>query len=471
MFKKTTVFLFILAICGGLLSFYGTANAQPQERCLNYWSVGMSGCDGKPTIKKEVAEPQLIVPEKKEPKQPPREAKKPIDQPFQEAQKQREKQATQEAQEKAEKPMEERIDDFLENYGKPPKEFVAFNLEPTLENALRWAKKYNEMIERSRKLSAAWSQAQAVYKMYEDRGAQPPTPEFLEPMPDVPDYGLPLSPAFADAFAPPPMPQMGQNAGGFGALKRGAENPNITLPPSAQKTDPTTQSKGYLTDEERRQNLERILADAQRRAGEGGGKPAMKELRIGAFQEDAQTAAPIGGQNPGHDLSAAETEQLARALQQLQRQQAQGGGLGAGGLGAGAGAPGLGQNPMAAPGGMPQANQQPPAAGGPIQVSYYFSAECPYCEKFKPHLRRLINTHNDKIDVTCVDMTPSGQNPANTDGLDCQWRPLRPGEMQNFGVDSTPTLIINRGGGRQLERLAGYVEYANLEQLVLGRGR
>ena len=484
MLKKTTAFLWILAIFGGLLSFYGTAHAQPEERCLNYWSVGMSGCDGKTAPKNAAPAPKVVVPEEEEPAPQTREKKEPIEQPFQEAQKQREQQE-QEPQESAEEPMDERIDDFLENYGKPPKEFVAFNLDPTLENALRWAKKYNEMIERSRKLSAAWSQAQAVYKMYEDRGAQPPTPEFLDPMPDVPDYGLPLSPAFADAFAPPPMPQMGQGEAGFGAFKGGAQNPNITLPKSAQKAAPTSQGKGFLSDDERRQNLERILADAQRRAGEGESGNTVKELRIGAFQEEEKTAAPTSAQRGAQDLSAAETEQLARALQQLQQQQAQGGGLGGGGPGAigaggmGAGAPGLGQNPMAAPGGMPGASpgaappagQAPAAAGGPIQVSYYFSAECPYCERFKPHLRRLVNNHSDKLDLTCVDMTPSGQKPANTDGLDCQWRPLEAGEMQTFGVDSTPTLIINRGGGSQLERLAGYVEYANLEQLVLGRGR
>ena len=73
----------------------------------------------------------------------------------------------------------------------------------------------------------------------------------------------------------------------------------------------------------------------------------------------------------------------------------------------------------------------------------------------------------DQLQVTCVDMTPSGQAASNVhDGINCQWRPLLPGEKNAMGVDSTPTLIIDRGEELPLERLSGFVDENKLRNYL-----
>lgn len=115
------------------------------------------------------------------------------------------------------------------------------------------------------------------------------------------------------------------------------------------------------------------------------------------------------------------------------------------------------------------------AAGGvgapedKIKISYYFSAECPFCQKFEPGLRNVIQEQKARLDVTCVDMTPSGQTQANINGkVDCEWRPLLPGEMQAMGVEATPTLIVDRGESKPLERLSGFVDEQRLRTYLFG---
>jgi len=71
---------------------------------------------------------------------------------------------------KYEQDLNVKIDKFLAGYGKPPREFVAFHLDPTMENAIRWVKKFNEDHERTMKIAVAWKQADKLFRDYRDTG-------------------------------------------------------------------------------------------------------------------------------------------------------------------------------------------------------------------------------------------------------------------------------------------------------------
>lgn len=371
------------------------AQAQDKkERCLSYWTVGMSGCGGeakaKPEPQTSPEEAQLIEPEQ-QPEQP------------------------------QQKPLAERIEEFRQNYDKPPTEFIAFNLEPSLENALRWVQKYNDMIQRSRQLSSAWSQAQQVYKVYQQQGLELPPVDYVTEMPPVPDYGLPVNPAFAGAFdegkgQQQPMPWRNLN-----------KNPNITLPGEAA---------GAVGGDVREQNLIAMMQ------------------KMGLPPE-----ALAGLKNPQSEMAA--MAQMANIPTMP-------------GMPNMPGMPGAQQQPFAAQPPVQQdiriggASRQPQTSptDGSIRLSYYFSAQCPYCRQFEPSIARLAK-ENPRVRVTCIDMTPSGQVATNAGDIDCEWRPLMPGEMDAYGVKTTPTLVIDRGGNSPLERLAGLVEYNVLRKVVL----
>lgn len=369
-----------------LAAFLPLAQAQEKkERCLSYWTVGMSGCGGET---------------KKAPEQKPE---------------QEEQAELIEPQQPEQKPLTERIEEFRQNYDKPPTEFIAFNLEPTLENALRWVQKYNDMIQRSRQLSSAWSQAQEVYKVYQSQGIELPPVDYVTEMPPVPDYGLPVNPAFAGAF------DEGKGQQQTMPWRNLNQNPNITLPSGG----------AIASGDVREQNLIAMMQ------------------KMGLPPE-----ALAGLKNPQSEMAA------MAAMAEVP------------------GVPGM-PNIPGMPGFSPQQPQQPPqppsrsigggapaAATDGIRLSYYFSAKCPYCRQFEPHVARLAKEENN-VRVTCIDMTPSGQVATNAGDIDCEWRPLMPGEMDAYGVKTTPTLVIDRGGDTPLERLAGYVEYADLRRVVL----
>ena len=107
--------LLLLMVAGLALPAY--APPREDKACLSYWSVGSSGCNG---AKKDKEQPPQPNPSELLP-QPV------LEQPPQE-------QAEQQQASDGQPPLQERIDEFLENYDKPPEEFVAFNLEPTPEN-------------------------------------------------------------------------------------------------------------------------------------------------------------------------------------------------------------------------------------------------------------------------------------------------------------------------------------------------
>ena len=307
--------------------------------CLSYWKVGMSGCDGSQK-EEEGVDIVATVPETPSNTQP-----------------QPEKKPQQQAQQPT---LDTRIDEFLENHGKPPREFVAFHLEPSLENAVKWIHKYNETISRSRQLAAMWTQAQQLYDNSVKTGQPIPGMEQLQgiELPPVQDLGVPLPANLQALLNPNAQGRPGANPGN--PFAQAPSNPFITIP------------------------------------GQTPGVPSLSGLQDG----------PIGSLTPPSAISGEE----------------------------------------------------------PIRISYYFSAQCPFCKKFEPGLQNLIKQLGPKVQVTCVDMTPAGQDVQNIHGkVDCQWRPLMAGEKDAYKVEATPTLIINRGGGRPMERIAGYVDELTLK--------
>ena len=84
-----------------------------------------------------------------------------------------------------------------------------------------------------------------------------------------------------------------------------------------------------------------------------------------------------------------------------------------------------------------------------------------------PGFKTVLAELGDRARVTCVDMTPSGQKAENITGtLNCDWRPLMPGEKDAYGISATPTLIVDRGQGGALERLSGYVDEEKLRNYL-----
>lgn len=318
--------------------------------CLDYWAKGPSGCNGKQPAPQPEAKPKKDTVKKDDVKDDKTVEEEPEEKP--------EEEMTEE--EKKEAKLEKDITKFYERHGKPPEEFVRFYMDPTPENALAWVKKYNENLQRSRQLAAAWTQAQQIYTDFHEKGMEIPPellPEYAKndpnALPPVQDLGLPLPEGLDDVFG-------------------------------KKKTEQSPAPSG-------------------------------------------DTSSAIGGLNGDRTIVMGEDRRI-----------------------------GGGPDPVAEA-----------AASGVIKVSYYFSAECPYCRKFEPGFKNVIKDMGQKLDVTCVDMTPSGQDASNVHaGITCQWRPLLPGEKNAMGVDATPTLIIDRGPDQPLERVSGYVDETKLRQYL-----
>ena len=353
-FMAATMLLFFASLAFMLVP----ATAYSQERCLDYWTAGPAKCQ-KPKPKAE----------KKPSPQPQTEFIAPEEEPEQE----------QSEEEKKEAKLKQDIEQFYTRHGKPPEEFVRFYMDPSPGNAIAWVKKYNDNLQRSRQLAAAWTQAQQIYDRFEEQGLELP-PELLPEhareeegmLPPVQDLGEELPPGLADAFG-------------------------------------NTQQKPL-------QNQQEMSVGSLNLGGAGFSVPIAEDGRI-------------GGNLPPEALTS--------------------------GRPAGAsGATGLSEGP----------------GDDKIEISYYFSAECPYCKKFEPGFRNVLQDMGDRVDVTCVDMTPSDQTQANINGkIDCEWRPLLEGEMKAMGVEATPTLIVDFGDDQPMERLSGFVDETRLRGYLLGK--
>lgn len=336
-----------------------TPAAHSQERCLDYWSAGPAKCQ-KPKPKAE---------------KKPRESPKPQAE-FIAPEQEPEEEMTEE--EKKEAKLKKDIDQFYTRHGKPPEEFVRFYMDPSPANAIAWVKKYNDNLQRSRQLAAAWTQAQQIYDKFEEQGMELP-PELLPEharenesmLPPVQDLGVELPPGLNDAFGAPGQPPM--------------------------------------------QNQQEMSVGSMNLGGAGFSVPVGSDGRIGG---NLPPEALTNGRGASGPVSAGAVNSID---------------------------------------------------DDSVEISYYFSADCPFCEKFEPGLRNVLQEMDNKADVTCVDMTPKNQTPSNIHGkIDCEWRPPLEGEMKAMGVEATPTLIVDRGEDKPLERLSGFVDENRLRRYLLG---
>lgn len=134
---RTTILL--TPLCLALTaSVYAYDVMEKYTPCLDYYTVGESRCQPKAsTVVTPVqqAAPQALFQPPAQPQSPP--------QP---------------------QTAEQKVDQYLENYGKPPREFVEFYLNPTPENARKWVVTYNNMLKKGKDISDIWSRADALYQ-------------------------------------------------------------------------------------------------------------------------------------------------------------------------------------------------------------------------------------------------------------------------------------------------------------------
>lgn len=288
--------------------------------CLDYWAVGNSKGCSKPETK---TKPPKVAQQPPSPTAPPPQSANTLD---------------------------AKIDKFLADHGKPPREFVAFYLDPTPEHAVQWVAKYNELLQRGQDIAVAWTQAETLYNNAVQQGVSASTLN-PNPFPVVPDFGIPV--------------------------------PGFNTPAFTQMISATV--------------------------------PVVKaDLSGNAFVQ--QTTGVL----PPPDLAA-------------------------------------GDGLM-----KPEFPSSEAYTGKPLDVSYYFSAVCPYCKKFEPGFADVVRQMGNKIALTCVDVTPETgghtRNPGNVNNLPCVWRAGTSEELIKLGVKQTPSLVINKGADKPLELIAGFVE-------------
>lgn len=292
---------FTIAIGLGALSCVVYAQQKPTVNCVNYYEKGTSSCRNlassvlaspfsptvqltpQPALNTPQASPKLLTP----------------------------------------------TDKFLANYGKPPEEFVDFYLNPTPENARRWATTYQQLQQKSRDIAVAWASAE---QSLVNVSAQ-----------------LPAKP-----FAPSTSPLDDKNTNQNIQI---SNNPSLTISPiTPVNTQPI-------------------------------------------FPRTISTAA-----SENH-----------------------------------------------------------------ISLTYYFSANCPFCARQEPELKNIIEKSKNKLTFTCVDLTPLSAtykpDPANVHSLPCTWRTATDTEITQEGIRQTPTFKIERAG-QPTETLAGYQNPTVLEGLL-----
>lgn len=299
------------------------------QTCISYTSEGLSGCmDKNPYVAEPVAPSSTVI------------APAPI---------QKDVARTPDVMQSVQAPqntMDAKVEEFYKTYDKPPREFVEWTLDPSVENAVRWARKYDEMIERNRKMAEAWTAAQKIYRQTKNSGGD--LPELSQPLPPIPEY------------------------------------PGVVPPKNSRPQAVTAKENPYTRTSD-------AISFERQRVSDGGSLTP-----IGSFEDD--------------DV----------------------------------------------------------AASGPIQVSYYFSNVCPFCKKFEPELRvAMARFSAAEVELTCVDASPKERTESNVaEGIDCNWRALLPGELEAFGVRSTPTLLISTSPKEPLVKREGVLVATEIEMLL-----
>ncbi len=357
---KTTIFaLFATYAVLGNIPVLAAATAA-QERyapCLSYYTVGDSdGCqpEQEEAPVSAAPSPTAVAPEPEEPA------------------------------ETGPRPLKERIDEYLADHGKPPREYVSFYLEPTIENAIKWVHTYNEILERNKRITYAWGQAEQIYDTAKAAGA------------DTSQLDNPEDGAVVD----------------FGVAVEGYTRPE-GLPQPGEENNLGPQPLG----------------------------PTQNTVIGGITVPQPPSRAPglgnLADLNPNIPLPAGTNGDIlpppAAAFAAAARQPA------------------------------PRKKVESIGGAAPTEITYYFSADCPFCQKFEPGFNDLIADMGSSVDVTCVDMTPTGARQSNINGkVNCAWRPPGLGEISRLGITKTPSVTIQRPGGGALERVVGYVEPSRL---------
>lgn len=355
-------------------------------KCISYWNSGALDCEEKE--EKQELPPQVIIQQPVTPTVvvPKPEPKKELSE-----------------KEKLEIQVEQEVDEFLDNHGKPPREFARFMINPTLENALIWAQKYDDMLKRTKETTEAWMKAQYILKEKEAGNLNVEIPELPNQRRAVPDYGVEWS--SEDKKFHQASEQFVEQSVLGGITAAPSDDGRISGFREQPQPQPTQQAFSANTISNPEQNMAEMFA-------------VLEQLQK---QEDAKNNVGkmlVSGAKPKPVASGNVKELLPNSAM---------------------------------------------VEDGKIHVNYYFSADCPYCKKFEPGLQNIIEDLGDKIQVTCVDMTPGKKVDINIYGkVDCDWRPLMPDEMSTFSIKSTPTILVNFPGKRAVERLEGSVSEENL---------
>lgn len=387
MFIRYVLFIFALLIL--------QVSAQA-ETCLDYWRVGPNGDCRKPTYERQPTE----KPKTEEPKK----VEEPKSQP--------------QVQEQPQENLDTRIDDYLENYEKPPREYAAFHLEPTLENAIKWVKKYRETIDRSRKLAEAWSQAEYLYDHMQAQGVDVNNLVELEnELPDVQGF----------------IKDIQEEDGPGLTYRQDLESGKIRTP---EKKDPNdsfrigaskSSSNQEMTDA--RYQGEKLNAEIIQYLTEAGVDPNQLDFIRSKIQGAEQDTGRLGG------FSGSATADGSMRV-----------------------------------GGGAQPTSRKDRIGGAkpeVQIEYFYSARCPFCRKFEPIFQRILSEQRDHftVNMTCSDITPSLQGGKETaDSLGCTWRGVTDdAEIDQKRIEQTPTLLITWPNG-QNQRVEGLIDYQSLSQ-------
>lgn len=384
------------------------------EVCLDYWKIGPNGSCKKPTYDKQPeAKPKDEMPQYRP---EPRQERKPS------------------APQPQGLSLDKKIDEYIEDYEKPPREYVAFHLEPTLENAMRWVKKYRETLSRGSQLAEAWTQAEYLYDRMEAQGVDVDSVvELDKELPQVKGF-------FKD------LKQQDKQGLRF---KRDVEQGLVDVP----------------------------SADSAQDANRIGGRSSQSNSSQGASgpKGKAQYDSQVMNQQMMQFLQEAgvEGEQLDFISRRMKGQSAQeASGIGSvsnsGRIGGQYASP---ENNSARIGGASAYGKKSKDGriGGSkeqVTIEYFYSARCPFCRKFEPIFKRVLDEQRADFDVSvaCVDITPSiPEGKKAKDLLGCSWRGVTDEEFDAKRIEQTPTLLITWGDGKD-QRIEGLVDYGQLSK-------
>jgi hypothetical protein len=169
-----------------LQGFAGVSYAEDKE-CIDFYAVGESKCEPAPKSAQPVSgSPQLVTPP-------------------------------------SAKTEDQKVDEYLENYGKPPREFVEFYMNPTPDNAKKWVEAYQGVLQKSQNLSQMWEDAERLY------GQQGAAPALKRPTAIAPVVApQPTNTNSSAAALPSAQASQQGNFGGLNGVSTGLQTGGVT---------------------------------------------------------------------------------------------------------------------------------------------------------------------------------------------------------------------------------------------------